>query len=117
MQLQEPLPEGISAESIGDGPADYNYAQYKNEVEEELVNHFGSSAVTRGNIAIDVRETSYHVDADVTPFFEHRRYRPNRTSISGVELRTDKNLKIINWPDTCYRTPEKGKVNLRIQDI
>jgi hypothetical protein len=37
-----------------------------------LRSYFGANAVARGNKAFDVRETSYHVEADVSPFFEHR---------------------------------------------
>ncbi len=67
------------------------------------MNYFGRSAVKRGNKAIDVHETSYHVEADVAPFFEHRRYQSDGTYLEGVELRTDKeNLRVINWPEQHY---------------
>ncbi len=97
------LPEGLTQEKLGFSDATYRYDQYKNEVEEALVNHFGRSAVKRGNKAFDVRETSYHVEADVAAFFEHRRYKTNGTYLKGVELRTDKeNYGIINWPEQHY---------------
>ncbi len=93
------LPEGLTFSG-----ATYHYDQFKNEVEEALVNHFGRSAVKRGNKAFDIKENSYHVDADVAPFFEHRRYSTNRTHLSGVELRPDNGnpFKVINWPEQHY---------------
>ncbi len=97
------LPEGLTEERLGFSDATYHYDQYKNEVEEALVNHFGSSAVKRGKKTFDVHETSYHVEADVAAFFEHRRYQTNGTYLKGVELRTDKeNHSIINWPEQHY---------------
>lgn len=99
------LPEGTTRETFGIGPATYGYAQYKNEVEEALVDYFGRAAVTRGNKAFDVHETSYHVEADVAAFFEHRRYSADGRFLQGVELRTDReDRRIINWPEQHYES-------------
>jgi hypothetical protein len=101
--FHDPLSEGWTQERLGFYDATYHYDQYKNEIEEALVNHFGRSAVKRGNKAFDVHETSYHVEADVAAFFEHRRYNTNGTYLKGVELRTDKeNRRVINWPEQHY---------------
>lgn len=97
------LPEGTTRETFGINPATYDYEQFKNEVEEALVEYLGRSAVKRGNKAFDVHETSYHVDADVAAFFEHWRYQSSRIPIKGVELRPDKeNIRVINWPEQHY---------------
>lgn len=97
------LPDGTTRETFRIGPATYGYDQYKNDVEAALVNHFGRTAVTRGNKAFDIHETTYHVEADVAPFFEHRRYSADGTYLEGVELRTDNDGKrIINWPEQHY---------------
>lgn len=97
------LPEGTTPESFGIIPARYHYEQFKNEVEEALVSYFGHVAVKRGNKAFDVHETSYHVEADVAAFFEHRRYQTNGVSLKGVRLQTDKeNRHVINWPEQHY---------------
>jgi predicted nucleotidyltransferase len=102
--FHDPLPEGLTPEKLGISEATYQYDQYKNEVEEALVKHFGRSAVKRGNKAFDVHETSYHVEADVAAFFEHRRYQADSTYLEGVELRTDKeNSRVINWPEQHYK--------------
>ena len=103
------LPEGTTRETFEFNPATYLYEQYKNEVEEALVDYFKRNVVKRGNKAFDVHETSYHVEADVAAFFEHRRYSPDGTYLEGVELRTDKeNRHVINWPEQHY-TNGSGK--------
>src|SRR5262249_21153091 len=77
---------------------------FKNDVGGALSDYFGASAVTRGNKAFDVKETSYHVEADVAPFFEHRRYRRDGSYLSGVELRPGNGSpqSVINWPEQHY---------------
>jgi hypothetical protein len=99
-------PEGTNAQTFGNTDAAYVYSQFKDEVGEALRAHFGQSAVTRGNKAFNVRENSYHLEADVAPFFEHRRYAKNGSYISGVELRPDngKPSRVINWPEQHYES-------------
>ena len=63
---------------------------------------FGYAAVHRGNKAIDVRENSYDVEADVAPFFERRRYVDQTRYHSGVVLYPDNGGTIINWPGQHY---------------
>ena len=99
------LPPGRTAEEYGFGPASsYDYSAFKNEVGEALKKYFGSRAVTRGNKAFNLRENSYHVEADVVPFFEYRRYteHPWQPPEKGVELLPDKGGVVINWPDRHY---------------
>lgn len=97
-------PEGMNRDSFGLSPASYHYTDFKNDVGAALVSYFGSGAVSRGNKAFDVKETSYHVEADVAPFFEHHRYDKNGSSDEGVELRPDNNpaQRVINWPQQHY---------------
>lgn len=98
------LPAGYTREQFGlNTPATYQFAQFNNEVEEALVNHFGRTAVHRGNKAFDVRANSYRVDADVAPFFEHRWYLPNGRYHEGVELLPDDGGIVINWPEQHYQ--------------
>ena len=92
-------PEGIEAKRFGHSDATYQYATFKNEVEEALVAYFGRSAVKRGNKAFDVHETKSSVEADVAAFFEHRRYTSLQAYLSGVVLYPDQGVRIINWPD------------------
>jgi hypothetical protein len=100
----EDLPASLTSTSLGITPASYVYSQFKDEVGEALTSYFGRSAVTRGSKAFDIKATSHHVEADVAPFFEHRRFSPDGSYISGVELRPDGGLppKVINWPEQHY---------------
>lgn len=101
--LLNDYPEGTTRETFGLIPSDYTYAQFKNDVGEALVAYFGRHAVTRGDKAFNIHETSYHVEADVAAFFEHRRYEASGKYSKGVELRTDKdNQRVINWPEQHY---------------
>ena len=112
--LLNDFPPGMNRDDFGLTPAIYHYEQYKNEIEEALVNHFGRPAIKRGNKAFDVHETTYHVEADVAAFFEHRRYEKDGTFIKGVALRTDREKKRIkNWPEQhyengCYKNNATG---------
>jgi hypothetical protein len=94
-------PQGTLPQTFAIEPASYHYGQFKNEVHEALISYFGGGAVTRGNKAFDVKATSYHVEADVAPFFEHRRYGNDGSHLSGVELRPDNGTpsRVINWPE------------------
>ena len=90
------LPDGFTREDFRIEPATYKYAQYKNEVGEALASHFGPRSVTRGNKAFDIRENTYRVDADVIACFEHRRYSPDGSYESGVQLVSDRGDPITN---------------------
>ena len=63
------FPDGYNRENFGISPATYHYEEFKKDVGVSLVSYFGSGAVSRGNKTFDVHETSYHVEADVAPFF------------------------------------------------
>ncbi len=95
-------PDGTTKETFGNISADYHYSQFKNEVQEALIDKFGYQAVQRGNKAFDIMANSYRVEADVAPFFEHRRYYKNNKFLSGVELQADNGNRVINWPEQHY---------------
>ncbi len=96
------LPDGATREQFDINTAAYSYEEFKKDIENALVSYFGASAVKRGNKAFDIHESSYHVDSDVAPFFEHRRYSTNGQYLSGVELRPDNGGRVINWPEQHY---------------
>ena len=86
-----------------EGPAEYTYARFKEELQRALVSRFGSTNVTRGDKAFQIDENSYRVNADVAPFFEHRRYYSENGYHSGVQMLTEKEKRsIINWPEQHY---------------
>lgn len=86
-------------------PATYNYATFKNELEEALVSRFGRAAVTRGSKAFDIKANSYRVESDVAAFFEHRRYVTASNYRSGVEMIPDNfnPPRVRNWPEQHYQ--------------
>lgn len=83
------LPDGFTKEQFSISPATYHYPEFKNDVQKALSDYFGAGSVTRGSKAFDIKETSYHVDADVAPFFEHRRYNVGGIAVRGVKLHAD----------------------------
>ncbi len=97
--------EGTNAETFGHSNGTYEDFTFKNEVEDALVNYFGRNSVKRGNKAFDIKENSCRVEADVAPFFEHRRYHKDASYLSGVELRPDNGRpsQVINWPEQHYQ--------------
>jgi hypothetical protein len=96
------LPNGMTPGNFGITPATYWYPEYKNDVEDSLVSHFGRNSVKRGNKAFDVHENTYRIDADVVPCFEYHWYNPNGTYLKGTMLHTDDGKRIINWPEQNY---------------
>lgn len=98
------LPPGTQMVDFGFSPTTYPFADFKRDLEAALVDKFGRPAVTPGNKAFDIKASSARVEADVAPFFEHRRYASDGTFIRGVELLADNGAshRVINWPDQHY---------------
>ena len=78
--------------------AAYPYAQFKNELEDALVDRFGRPAVKRGNKAFNIKENTYHVEADVVPLLEFRHYWESGDYRAGVALVSDHGRRIENYP-------------------
>ena len=95
-------PPGATLASLGYSDASYHYVDYKREVGEALASYFGAGAVTKGNKAFDIHANTYRVDADVVPFFEHRRISQDGSWLSGVEMSPASGPKIVNWPEHHY---------------
>lgn len=101
-------PKGTTKETFGNVDGELPFSDFKNMVENALVNHFGRDSITRGDKAFDVHANTYRIDADVVPTFEHRRYTGKKYSngdhhyLSGVGFRTDSGRLITNWPNQTY---------------
>lgn len=98
-------PAGYDASYFRHVTATYTYQEFKDDLEGALIDRLGSTMVTRGNKSIRLRETSYHVEADAAPFFQHFWYLdPNRQPIPGVELRPDNRplLRVVNYPEALF---------------
>jgi hypothetical protein len=121
--------KGFTKADAGLNDASYRYAEFKNDVQSALVNYFGRGAVTRGDKAFDIKETSTRVEADVVATFTHRRYTyldaygaPSWLQPEGTEFISDSGVRIRNWPEQHYangvakntRTGNRFKYMVRI---
>jgi len=96
---------GMSDAKLGYTDATYDYSTFKTDVLNALTTYFDREHVARGNKAIDIRENTYRVDADVVPCFEHRLFEGgllNSTFREGTQLFADDGAKIVNWPKQNY---------------
>lgn len=78
----------------------YSYSQFKNDIEQMLVDYFGRQSVVRKNKCIHIKGNTYRSEIDVVPTWEHRRYYGPYTTqfYKGVVLWSDSGEKVINYP-------------------
>ncbi|WP_448247810.1 nucleotidyltransferase domain-containing protein [Thalassotalea agariperforans] len=95
-------PKGYNRDSFGYVAASYTFNDFKNDIEEALIEKFGKAAVTRGSKAFDIKANTYRVEADVAPFMDHRRFKADGSYITGVQQFSDDGKKVINWPEQHY---------------
>ncbi len=85
----------------------YTRDEFKNDVEQALVDCYGRSAVKRGNMAMRVREKKTTLPADVVPCFEYH-YIYDVNSIGDVQFHKGTRIypasdsHIHNWPEQQY---------------
>ncbi len=100
------LESDLTVERVGITPATYHYPDFKNDLEEALVGHFGRRAVVRGNKAFDVHENTYRVSADAVACFEYRTYYLDQYGQIqrrvGTQLIADDGNAIQNYPEQQY---------------
>lgn len=82
---------------------DYGLTPFKADIEAALVDYYGRNAISRGYLAIRVRENKTTLPADVVPccgfdLVTDIDSRGNLSSIRGTRLRPDKGPDITNWP-------------------
>jgi hypothetical protein len=101
------LPQGFTPEILEFRSTDYDFSTFRANIGAALQTKFGRG-VTPGKKAFDVHENSYRLDADVSAFFQHRRYTGRRNIDGswhyheGVEMRPQGVPKIINWHQQHY---------------
>ena len=80
-------------------PADYTFSEFKNDVENALVNKFGRAEVKRDDKCITIKGNTYRIETDVVPTWNYRRYEKNGTYVLGAKFMTDNGSKgVINFP-------------------
>src|SRR5690606_7330570 len=93
------LPEKKTREEYGlNNPTSYSYSEFKDDVENALVNKFGRNDVDRKDKCITIRGNSYRIETDVVPTWNYRRYRENGTYVLGAKFRADSGKWIENFP-------------------
>lgn len=92
------LPSNKVKEEFGITPTEYNFFEFKNDVENALVNKFGRSEVIRNDKCITVKGNTYRVETDVVPTWNYRRYNPDGSYVLGAKFFSDKGVEIVNYP-------------------
>jgi hypothetical protein len=92
---------GMTKEAFGVQPytGSYDPDDLRDDVEKALVAKFGSSAVTRGDKALHVRQSSTRLAADVVPCYSARIYIDRSgKKIDGIKIRPDRDPDVHNFP-------------------
>lgn len=96
------LPKDKTEEDVGidkDGPADYSFSEFKNDVEAALVKKFGRDQVKRNDKCITIKGTAQRIQTDVVPTWNYRRYNDNKTYVLGAKFIPDNSyIGIVNFP-------------------
>lgn len=99
------LPPGVQPQVVGfSSPASYTFDSFRGDVQAALAARFGSG-MTPGDKAFNVHENTYRLEADVTPFFEYRRYKQTDGSFSyeeGVKSIGTSGQHFVNWHKAHY---------------
>ena len=105
------LPEGKKREDFGlDSPIEYSFSDFKNDVEQALINKFGTESVKRKNKCLTVLGNTNRVEADVVPTWNYRRYSADGSHELGVKFWADTMQSVVNFPKQHIENG-KGKNN------
>lgn len=92
------LPPGKSATDYDIAPATITFQRYRDLVKKALQDKFGTSYVIDGNKSLKVNENTYHVQADVVPAFQFRRYTNTGGYYEGIQFYAKDGTKVTNYP-------------------
>lgn len=95
------LPEGATETEVGIDklePTGYPFSEFKNDVENALVNKFGRTEVVRNDKCLTVKGNSYRIITDVVPTWNYRRYKKDGSYHLGTKFFPDKGGVVINYP-------------------
>ncbi len=95
------LPANVTEEDVNIahiGSSGYSFSEFKNDVENALVNKFGRSDVVRNDKCITIKENTNRVETDVVPTWNFRRYSKDATYVLGAKFWSDKGISIVNYP-------------------
>ena len=92
------LPAEKTKEDLGITPTTYTFAEFKDDVENALVNKFGRSEVVRNDKCIAVKGNNYRIETDVVPTWNYRRYSADGNYVLGAKFYSDKGIEVVNYP-------------------
>ena len=95
------LPKDTTEADVGiaDFPgASLTFSEYKNHIEQALVDKFGRDSVVRKNKCITILGNSYRVETDVVPTWNFRRYSKDGSYILGAKFISDTSDSVVNYP-------------------
>ena len=94
------LPQNQNYSSYGFCPTTSCAPDYRRFVKIALQRKFGFDAVTEGNKSLKVRENTYHIQADIIPAYQYRKYSEtgNNSFIEGTGIIARDGRSIINYP-------------------
>lgn len=95
--------EGVKGKDYNFIESNFSMKDFKDDVENALINFFGDRSVFRHNKSIKVRGNLSRVDADVVPVYRYRDYSMDLNFnednyIQGVVIIPDEGGDIINYP-------------------
>ena len=93
------LPKEKTKEEFGlTNTETYTYIEFKDDVEQALVDKFGRSDVKRNDKCITIVANSTRIEADVVPTWNFRRYSKDDKYVLGTKFFSDKGKGTVNYP-------------------
>ena len=83
--------------------SNYTFAQFKNDIQQTLINAFNYNEVERKKKCIFIKSDYERVDADVVPCFGLKRYKTiDSVEVEGIAFLPDGELRIESFPKQHY---------------
>jgi hypothetical protein len=92
------IPSGKTKNDFGIEPITYTFSEFKDDVENALVEKFGRIDVKRVDKCLTIKENSYRIKTDVVPTWNFRRYSIDGSYVLGVQFQSDNGILINNFP-------------------
>ncbi len=94
---------GVSSADFGYAEGGMSFKEFRDLAIAALEDKFGSYNVNPRNKCIDVRENSYHVNADVVPAIQYKNYkiihsRDKNRFVEGIKFQAQDGSWVINYP-------------------
>jgi hypothetical protein len=94
-------PPMLDAQALRIAPAVYSFEEFRGDLGAALSARF-RSGMTAGDKAFNVHENTYRLEADVTPFFEYRRFNQSYRYDEGVKSVAQSGSAFVNWHTDHY---------------